>query len=317
MTSVLVVGAGVAGLTSAAALLEAGYSVRVAGRELSPDTTSAVAAAFWYPYRAYPPDAVTRLAQVGLRRYAALADEPGAGVLHREAIELFPGAPEVPAWAPAADEFAVLDPPTLPPGFASGFRFRTAVVEMPVYLRWLEARVRRLGGEIERRSFHDLGQALGEAPIVVHCAGLGARELAPDAEVHAIRGQVVRVANPGLRRVWIDEYSGPEITYIVPRSHDVVLGGTSEPHVEGRTPDPAQTRAILERCARLEPSLAGARILSVGVGLRPARPHLRLEAERRDGGLVVHNYGHGGAGVTLSWGCAEAVRELVAAERSP
>jgi D-amino-acid oxidase len=44
------------------------------------------------------------------------------------------------------------------------------------------------------------------------------------------------------------------------------------------------------------------------VGLRPARPALRLEAERIGNATVIHNYGHGGAGFTLSWGCAEEAR---------
>ena len=44
------------------------------------------------------------------------------------------------------------------------------------------------------------------------------------------------------------------------------------------------------------------------VGLRPVRPSVRLEAE----GRVIHCYGHGGAGVTLSWGCADEVTQLVA-----
>jgi D-amino-acid oxidase len=38
---------------------------------------------------------------------------------------------------------------------------------------------------------------------------------------------------------------------------------------------------------------------------------VRLEAERKDAGLVVHNYGHSGAGITLSWACAEEVASFV------
>jgi D-amino-acid oxidase len=77
--------------------------------------------------------------------------------------------------------------------------------------------------------------------------------------------------------------------------------------------DPGTAQAILARCVALEPDLADARVLSHAVGLRPGRPEPRLETERRDGGVVVHNYGHGGGGVTLSWGCAEEVVRHVAA----
>jgi sulfate adenylyltransferase subunit 2 len=90
VTSVLVVGGGVAGLTCALELLDAGYSVQVAARELLGETTSAVAAAFWYPYRAYPEDQVNGWAHASLRRFMGLADDPHTGVLRRETIELGP-----------------------------------------------------------------------------------------------------------------------------------------------------------------------------------------------------------------------------------
>lgn len=307
---VLVVGGGVAGLTCALELLDAGYSVQVAARELLGETTSAVAAAFWYPYAAYPEGQVTRWAQASLRRFMALADVPTTGVIRREALEIFPAARETPGWASVAEQFFPLGAAELPPGYADGYRFTTTVVETAVYLPWLTAQVEARGGAIVRRALTRLEEVRGW-PIAVVCAGLGARGLVPDGAVFPIRGQVVRVENPGLTRVWIDEHAGPEITYIVPRSRDVVLGGSMEPHAEDRTPDPARTREIVARCARLEPRLADARVLSVAVGLRPARPAVRLETETVGDTLVVHNYGHGGAGVTLSWGCAEAVRNLL------
>lgn len=47
-------------------------------------------------------------------------------------------------------------------------------------------------------------------------------------------------------------------------------------------------------------------------GVRPYRNgSYRLEAETASGKFIVHNYGHGGAGITLSWGCAVKVRDLV------
>ena len=86
-----------------------------------------------------------------------------------------------------------------------------------------------------------------------------------------------------------------------------VLGGTAIEGEWSRTPEPAVAASILERAARIEPRLADARVLRHKVGLRPARPAVRLERV----GDVVHCYGHGGCGVTVSWGCADDVVGLV------
>lgn len=69
--------------------------------------------------------------------------------------------------------------------------------------------------------------------------------------------------------------------------------------------------AIVRRCATLRPEIAGARIIDHRVGLRPARDAVRLERELLpDGRVLVHNYGHGGAGITVAWGCAREAAEL-------
>ena len=308
---VLVIGGGVAGLSAAIVLAEAGHDVRVAARELGEGTTSAVAAAFWYPYHAYPEDQVTRLASASLRRFQTLMDDPSTGVLRRDALEVYPGPVAAPGWSTAAERFESAAPELLPPGYGFGHAFTTAVVETPIYLEWLRARVHALGGRIERRAITTLDEALRECPRVINCAGLGARELAGDRLLHPVRGQVVRVENPGLTRVWIDEHSGPAITYIVPRSRDVVLGGTWQEGDWSTTPDPATRDAILDRCRALVPELAGAPVVGERVGLRPVRRGgPRVEAEKWPGGTVVHAYGHGGAGVTLAWGCADEVAAL-------
>ena len=54
------------------------------------------------------------------------------------------------------------------------------------------------------------------------------------------------------------------------------------------------------------------RVIGELVGLRPYRPSgFVVRPEMMNGKLVVHNYGHGGCGVTASWGCAEDVVGLV------
>ncbi|GAB3786629.1 hypothetical protein GCM10027601_24010 [Nocardioides ungokensis] len=108
----------------------------------------------------------------------------------------------------------------------------------------------------------------------------------------------------GLDRWWLDG-AGP--TYVVPREHDIVVGGTDQEGDWSRTPSPESATDIIERASRLVPELRGAPVLRHKVGLRPVRPAVRLERT----GHVVHCYGHGGAGVTLSWGCADEVVALV------
>jgi D-amino-acid oxidase len=219
----------------------------------------------------------------------------------RTGTELFRHGDGVLWWRDALPPGAGPDRETsLPPGYASGLTMRTPVVEMPVYLRWLSARVEELGGSITRMNLSAL--PTGDA-LVVNASGIGARLLGGDTTVAPVRGQVVLVEQVGIDHWWIDAETP---AYVVPRSRDVVLGGTAGAGEWSRTPDPATAEVILASAAEIEPRLAGARILRHKVGLRPGRPTVRLERE----GEVVHCYGHGGCGVTVSWGCADDVVDL-------
>lgn len=184
---------------------------------------------------------------------------------------------------------------------------------MARYLPFLAARADALGVAAERRRAASLGEALAACPLVVNCAGLAAGALAGDASVTPIRGQVVRTTNPGVDRVLFEDEHPGGLTYVVPRGDDCVLGGTADRGARDLTPDPATAARILARCTALEPRLAEARVLEHRVGLRPGRPTVRLDIEHREGGACIHNYGHGGAGITLSWGCADEVVALAAA----
>jgi D-amino-acid oxidase len=294
----IVVGAGVVGLTTAVRLREAGIEADVVAREEPQETTSAVAAALWYPYRALPAERVTTWSAQTYFALAGLAEVVGSGVRMLAGTErLAPDAAD-PWWSEAV------------PGLertGEGLRFVAPVVDMSIHLPWLVGRLRALGASVERRhvaSFDEL-----DADAVVNCAGLGARELAADASLVAVRGQVVRVAAPEVREWLLDQSDPQRLVYVVPRENDVVLGGTADEGAEDRAPDPATTDAIRARCAALVPALRDAPVVDVAVGLRPVRPAVRLEAE----GRVVHCYGHGGAGVTLAWGCAGEVAALLGA----
>lgn len=306
---VTVVGAGVVGLTCALRLVEAGAAVRVVARDRLDRTTSGVAAALWFPYRAYPFDRVLGWSRTGYDEFVQLAAAGAAGVRMRMGTELLPEDGPDPWWTGAVPD--LLKVTDVPPGYGVGWRFAAPVVDMTRYLPWLEARLAGHGVMAETVELRDLGEA-GEGGVVVNCAGLGARELVPDRTMVPVRGQVVVVEQPGIDEWIADDGDGRALTYVIPRLDDVVIGGTADHGADDTAVDPVTAAGILDRATELVPALAGSRVLAHKVGLRPARPAVRLEAERRDGRTVVHCYGHGGAGVTLSWGCAADVAALVA-----
>lgn len=308
---VLVVGAGVIGLTVGVRLAEAGYDTHVLGRELPLETTSAVAAALWYPYRIDPIDRVLPWSIASLREFETIAADDESGVELRRGTELLRHETPDPWWSPAVPDLKRIAP--VPPHYRDAWTFVAPVVEMPVYLGWLQSRFERAGGVVTRMSLGALPDPVlagGHRTVVVNCSGVGARALCGDRVTMPVRGQVVRLAQFGLDE-WTLDADGP--TYVIPRSTDVVVGGTDDEDNWDRRPDQLTARAILDRAAELVPGVAGATVLGHRVGLRPARPAVRLESETMpNGGTRVHCYGHGGAGVTTSWGCADDVLALVA-----
>ncbi len=304
-----VVGAGVSGLSCAIRLLEAGATVTVRTAAAPIGTVSAIAGAMIGPVFGAPDSAEFVWGSASDREFRRLAGDPATGVRVRAGRLLSTPAfgPELPPWAPGVPGFRPLEPAELPGGFLAGMRAELPFVDMPVYLAWLVRRIGELGGGIEQRPVRSLDEISGsEADVVVNCAGLGARLLADDPTVVPARGQHVIVDAP-----WVGEFvyeGGAEREWVgvMPHGRRVVLGGVSERDDWSLVPDPSVTAGILERCCAVFPRLADAQILGVEVGLRPARPSVRLERD----GRVVHDYGHGGNGVMLSWGCADAVAEL-------
>jgi len=302
---VTVVGAGVIGLTTAVRLAEAGREVTVVARERPLDTTSAVAAAMWFPYHVLPYDRVLAWSRRSYATFSALAErEPEAGVRLRWGTELLRHVPAEVWWAEAVPDLALTR--DVPPGYEAGWRFAAPVIEMPRYLPWLAARAAAAGATLADTPV-EVADLVELGPVVVDCAGLGARTLVPDATVIPVRGQVIVVAQVGVDEWVTEDLDDGALTYVIPRQDDVVVGGTAEEGSWDLTPDPATAEAILARATALVPALAGAPVLAHKVGLRPARPAVRLEVEQRGAQTIVHNYGHGGAGVTLSWPCADEV----------
>src|SRR6478609_4374190 len=146
---VIVVGAGVVGLTCAVRLLEAGRRVDVVARDLPRETTSAVAAAIWYPYRALPQDRVMAWARTSYAVFDALADtDPESGVRMVPGTEVLAAPVAEPWWRSAVPHLERTR--DVPAGWAEGWSFTTPVADMTTYLPWLAGRVAELGGTITR-----------------------------------------------------------------------------------------------------------------------------------------------------------------------
>jgi D-amino-acid oxidase len=305
---VFVIGAGVSGLTTAICLAEFGLKIRIMARDLPAQTTSAVAGASWGPYLVEDP----RVFPWSLESLAELEriaeNERSAGVTLVEGMEASDQDVEVPTWALGVTGFRRCDPDELPPGYRTGWRFRIPLVDMPTYLGYLQRRLAAAAPElrIETGVVTNLVDVARLARIVVNCSGLGARSLVPDAELAPVRGQLVVVKNPGVEYFFQDDAEGEELTYFLPHGDHVVLGGTLTKSPSGSLePDPVVRARIIERCARVEPLFTDPQVITDRVGFRPTRPEIRVERE----GDVIHNYGHGGSGLTLSWGCAREVLE--------
>lgn len=77
------------------------------------------------------------------------------------------------------------------------------------------------------------------------------------------------------------------MTYIIPRQNDVIVGGTAQEYNWRETPSKKDTRAIKQRLAANFPEFKKLHVLEVKVGLRPARPAIRVETEEFDNGRKV------------------------------
>jgi D-amino-acid oxidase len=296
-----VVGAGVIGLTTALELQRAGHVVQVVAAARGDDTTSAVAGAVWFPFKADPPERVNAWASRTRERLEALAqDVPEAGVDVLTVYQAADGA-DVPWWAPSAPDLTWVS--TSPLG-CPAWRFRAPRAEPALFLGWLERQLHR-PVRLERVTALDV--VAGDA--VVNCTGLGARALADDDTLHAVYGQVLMVERGELDPAVSlgDERDESAMLYAIPRRSEVVLGGCALPCADDQSlvPDPVLSALILDR-ARAS-GLRHGRVLRERAGLRPYRLTVHLEHQ----GRVIHNYGHGGAGYTLSFGCAEEVAALL------
>jgi D-amino-acid oxidase len=308
---VVVVGAGVIGLSVATVLAEAGRQVTVMSAEPPERTTSRVAGAVWDSYLCAGPH-VLAWATATYHHLASLSVSPDTGV-RMTPLNIVARHPlDVPEWAAVAGGALPL-PDGVADWVAGGFSCLVPTVDTGAYLPYLVARLQRAGGALQTRRLASLREG-APCGVLINCTGVGARALTGDPTLRPVRGQVVVLANPGIDSTTIDWTVGAEPTYAITHPATVVAGGCAIYDEWSTEPDSDLSDVILSRVTDMVPALRGAAVLGVRVGLRPWRPQVRVEHDPTPPPGVdhlIHCYGHGGAGVTLSWGSALAVADLV------
>jgi len=148
--------------------------------------------------------------------------------------------------------------------------------------------------------------------VVVSCLGLGSLQVLEDQQCFPIRGVLVRCKPctdvfPVQAFMHADHPRG--ITYVVSRPDLCILGGSGEVGNSNTQTTKEETELVVSRVAETIPALSSDedirnKVVNTWAGLRPGRQFVRVQIDNSFDVPVVHNYGHGGSGWTVSWGCA-------------
>ena len=308
-----IIGCGVSGLTVGVLLLEKGYEVEIITDKFPSETTSSKAAAIWFPYEVKPKEKANKWSKYSYKKFKELSGDKTTGISKIWMTVLLKN--EEDAWwmdAIPKSEIRRAKIEELPEKYTFGYKVNVSLIETQIYLDYLLKRFSELNGQITQKKISSIAQVPSENNIIINCTGLGSRELVSDKKLYPIFGQIVKLHKQQEVICIASEFTYGEnedmLAYVIPRQDCIVLGGTAMKGKEDLIPDDELTEGIIHRCLEIEPNLTEVKIKSVQVGLRPGRPEIRLEKE---GSNVIHNYGHGGGGFTVSWGCANAVLKLV------
>ncbi|CAF3283311.1 unnamed protein product [Rotaria sp. Silwood2] len=330
---ITIIGAGIIGLTTACTLLKEyslndNFQLIIISEKFSPETTGDILAGYCEPYGFESID--ERILRWASYTYDIFLSEffsikaAQAGIMKMSAYTL-QGFDDKnnhknifgPQFSTLVRHFRMLDKyeigkfDHLKP--TSGYVMPTITIEVRYYLRELR---RFLAQDFRvkfiKKKIHSFNELMHKTDIIINCTGIGARQLANDQTVRPARGQIIRIHAPWIKSVYNFDTDEGE-AYIIPQSNSVVLGGTFQIDNWNSSTLKNDTKKILRMCSKCLPALKRIHYGNVQVGLRPYRDDgVRLEHEKTTDGMnVVHCYGHSGSGITLSWGCARDVVEII------
>ena len=305
---IAIVGAGISGLACAYLLSRKNYSITIFAKAFSPDITSNRAAAFWFPYHIRNDRRGVEWCRTSYRIFRQLMHDPGTGISMKQLIKVVREdvAEDEPVWIEFMPEGSIRMVPKekLKPGVAKAYDVQVPLIETQIFLPYLKEYLLTKNVGFQQGDVKDLRSFRSSHDVVINCTGLGARDLCDDQNVIPVRGQVALIETLPDFPIYLDN---EKPLYIVPRKDAMIIGGTYEENIFDEATEAETIEKILCNAYEVFPQLKQQKILGSWAGLRPYRPVVRVEREEK----IIHNYGHGGSGFTLSFGCAEEVVKLV------
>ncbi|MEP6681734.1 MAG: FAD-dependent oxidoreductase [Parafilimonas sp.] len=306
---IAIVGAGISGLSCAYFLSQKNYSLTVFAKAFSPNITSNKAAAFWFPYHIRNDKRGINWCKESYSFYKELSADASTGISMKQLIKILREdvIEEEPVWIDFMPEGAcnIVPKEKLQPGVAKAYDVLVPLIETQIFLPYLQNLLEQQNVVFEHKEINDFNE-LSSFDIIINCTGLGARSLCNDASVIPVRGQVGLIETKTSMPVYLDNEMP---LYLVPRKDAMIVGGTYEENIFDETTDPKTIEQLLNNAYSVFPELKQQKIIGSWAGLRPYRNEVRLEHET--GTNIIHNYGHGGSGFTLAFGCAGEVTHLV------
>ncbi|MEQ9231910.1 MAG: FAD-dependent oxidoreductase [Cyclobacteriaceae bacterium] len=306
--SVTVIGSGIIGLTTASSLQEVGFHVRLISKDRFDQTLSHKVGAIWFPFEVHPKEKTNVWATLAYNKY-----EQQVGLA--EGLSFIPF---LTSYTPESNtEWTGLLPKgtvrkaqkaELPQGIERAYITKVPLAEPHYYMAYLFEKYLSNGGSFELGEISSLKQMSELDEMVLNCTGLGAKQLCNDEDLHPMRGQILRCKKMNVLS-FAESTKRGGLSYIIDRSEDAIVGGTDYENDWNEDAELADTYLILNRLKETGIQQSP-EILEVMVGLRPRRSSVRFEFDSIYKN-IFHNYGHGGAGFTIGWGCAIELTELL------
>ncbi len=319
-TRVIIVGAGIIGMTVAVKLLENQFDVTIVTKDNPLKTNSDSAVATWYA----PDDSRLYLQQLcldSLPYFDELSKTVGSGVKRIPIVYFFKNQEdfEKSRWARASWKKLLQISDELPDNFVKNDTFTKAVsayipqIDMNIYRPFMLKNFEQFGGKLQMTKVHSLLDLADNADILINCAGWEAKHLVPDDEVYPVRGQIeIAVDAKNINQKYsvniesIDAYA-----IFRPFSNDWVFGTTRKENDCTQENRETDIREIINKIRPFFPEITSLKTYSK-VGVRCGRKLVRVEHEliKNNQGQqipLIHCYGHGGSGVSASWASADEV----------